>query len=90
MTDNEIIKAWELCFTPKGTTYTCAKCPYHKFGALCKEKRNRDTIDLLNRLKAENEALISAQETLQKHIEKQSAEIERVQTATEEMVGEDQ
>lgn len=27
--------------------------------------------DLINRLKAENEALISAQETLQKHIEKQ-------------------
>ena len=58
-TDAEIIKAWELCFMPKGTTCTCAKCPYHKFGALCKVKRGRDTLDLIKRYQAENERLRS-------------------------------
>ena len=55
MTDNEVIKAYELCFAEKGTKQTCGECPYHKFGELCKVKRGRDTLDLINRLQAENE-----------------------------------
>ncbi len=57
LTDNEIIKAYELCFAEKGTKQTCGKCPYHKFGKLCKVRRDRDALDLINRLQAENERL---------------------------------
>jgi hypothetical protein len=56
-TDDEIIKALELCFTPKGTKDTCAKCPFHKFRALCKVERDRAALDLLHRQKAEIERL---------------------------------
>ena len=59
-TDEEVIKALELCFTPKGTNDTCAKCPYHKFGKLCKIERDRDALDLINRQRAEIEGLKEA------------------------------
>lgn len=55
--DKDIIKALELCFAEKGTKQTCGKCPYHKFGELCKVKRGRDTLDLINRQQAEIERL---------------------------------
>lgn len=61
MTDNEIIKALELCFAEKGTKQTCGECPYHKFGELCKVKRDRDTLDLINRQQAEIERLKALQ-----------------------------
>ena len=54
-TDEEIIRALELCFAQKGTTETCAKCSYHKFGKLCKVKRDKDALDLINRQRAEVE-----------------------------------
>lgn len=57
MTDNEIIKALELCFAEKGTKQTCGKCPYHKFGELCKVKRDKDALDLINRQQEEIERL---------------------------------
>ena len=56
-TDEEIIKACELCFMPKGTNETCAKCPFHEFRALCKVERDRAAIDLIKRQKAEIEKL---------------------------------
>ena len=56
-TDDEIIKGFELCFTPKGTKYTCAKCPFHEFGALCKVERDRAALALINRQKAEIERI---------------------------------
>lgn len=52
-TDEEVIKALELCFTQKGTTVTCAKCPYHPFGKMCKVMRDKDALDLINRQKAD-------------------------------------
>lgn len=55
MTDNEIIKALELCFAPDGMA--CSKCPYHKFGKLCKVERSKDSLDLIKRQKAEIERL---------------------------------
>jgi hypothetical protein len=74
MEDNEIIKSLELCFTPKGTTETCGKCPYHECGKLCKVYRDRDALGLINRQKAELEytkqmldAAIEGQETLQQY-----------------------
>ena len=36
----------------------------------------KDTLDLINRLKADKEALINGQETLQKHLAEKNAEIE--------------
>lgn len=51
-TDDEIIKGFELCFTPKGTKDTCTKCPFHEFRALCKVERDRAAIDLIKRQKA--------------------------------------
>ena len=32
-------------------------CPYHQFGELCKVKRDKDALDLIKRLQAENERL---------------------------------
>ena len=49
MENNEIIKALECCFAEKGTKQTCGECPYHKFGELCKVKRDKDALDLINR-----------------------------------------
>ena len=57
MTDKDIIKALELCFAEKGTKQTCGECPYHQFGELCKVNRDRDALDLINRLQAEIERL---------------------------------
>lgn len=56
-TDDDVIKAYELCFTPKGTNETCAKCPFHKIGLLCKIERDRAALALINRQKAEIEGL---------------------------------
>ena len=39
----------------------------------------KDALDLINRLQADKEALINGQETLQKHIADQKAEIERLE-----------
>lgn len=60
LTNKDIIKALELCFAEKGTKQTCGKCPYHKFGELCKVKRDRDALDLINRLQTENKELHDA------------------------------
>ena len=85
MTDNEIKKAWELCFAEKGTKQTCGECPYHKFGELCKVKRGRDTLDLINRQQEEIQQItekFNCQQTvyadLSKIIKDQKAEIERL------------
>ena len=53
LTDNEIIKALECC---KSDTSLCNDCPYDKIGE-CIEKLCADSIDLINRLQAENERL---------------------------------
>lgn len=61
-TDDDVIKAYELCFTPKGTNETCAKCPFHKIGLLCKIERDRAALDLLYRQKAKIKRLQSTLE----------------------------
>ena len=58
MTDNEIIKAHELCFAEKGTSHTCALCPYHQFGVLCKVNRSKDALCLIKRQQSEIERLL--------------------------------
>ena len=51
MNDNDIIKALGCC-----AVSNCDDCPYFKFGN-CLEKLQLDAVDLINRLKAENERL---------------------------------
>ena len=85
-TDDEIIKAYELCFTPKGTSYTCAKCPFHKI-VLCKIERDRAALDLLHRQKAKIKRL---QSTLEREIYngvKADEEIEHLKAEVERLEG---
>ena len=76
MTDNEIIKALECCIEG-----WCEKCPYGDRDDVvaCQQQNGIDALNLINRQKAEKEALIAGQETLQKYIAEQKAEIERLQ-----------
>ena len=78
LTDNEIIKALNNC---RYGYKSCDECP------LCNDPCEIDhggvpifIVDLINRLQAENEALIAGQETLQKYIAEQKAEIERLKS----------
>ena len=52
LTDAEIEKALECCIG-----VGCSDCPYHHWFENCRTKRNNDCIDLINRLKEENERL---------------------------------
>ncbi len=76
MTDNEIIKALECCAS-SCSSEACKNCPFDEKG-VCTETENALAIyalDLINRRKAEKEALINGQETLQKYIAEQNSEI---------------
>ena len=55
MTDNEIIKALECCV--KLSTEGCKACPYYMLGHGCLIECLEDTIDLINRQRAEIERL---------------------------------
>lgn len=56
MTDEQIIKATDVCRTPN----TCRGCPYHVLGtAGCISILMKDVFDLINRQKAEIEELRS-------------------------------
>ena len=55
MTDNEIIKALECC--ANGDTDECQNCPYVEKYPYCDGPMERDVLDLINRLQAENERL---------------------------------
>ena len=81
MTDNEIIKAMECCFISE---CDCKDCPDRDFEICDTAKMINTVIDLFNRRQEEREALIAGQETLQKHIAEQKAEIERLQRHNKE------
>ena len=55
MTDNEIIKALEVC-SYATSNKDCKKCPYYP-DEECVKKQFIDILDLINRQKAENERL---------------------------------
>ena len=57
MTDNEIIKALERCFTLGFDASTCYECPFYTATAKCTEDLRDSTLDLINRQKAEIERL---------------------------------
>lgn len=56
MTDNEIVKALEICTTGRCSS---GECPYYGLDAVsdCMEQNGIDLIDLINRQKAEIERL---------------------------------
>lgn len=56
MIDNEIIKALECC-NKSDNGKGCFECPYRQYCPDCLRRRNEDTIDLINRRKAEIERL---------------------------------
>lgn len=77
LTDNEIVKAFECCYTDK----LCEECPLCELAHSEKLCFNGDAyaiprmiIDLINRLQAENEELV-------RNTNKLKAEIERLQKA---------
>ena len=75
MTDNEIIKALEIC---GNIDVSCKRCVFANC-ELCRVKLAENAFILINRHQAEKEALIAGQETMSKYIEEQQAEIERLQ-----------
>lgn len=76
-TDSEILKALEYC-SQQGSMSECERC---KIKRGCRFELIKLAFDLINRLQAEKEALINGQETLQKYIAEQKAEIERLQNS---------
>ena len=76
MTDNEIIKALECCLH-RGCN-ECIRQPdeYGTNERQCSRGLMKCALNLINRQKAEKEALIAGQETLQKYIAEQKAEID--------------
>ena len=76
MTDKEIVKALECCIVYEN----CEGCPCAEDNSQdCLKATCKNSLDLINRLQDEREALINGQETLQKTIVEQKAEIERLQ-----------
>lgn len=53
MTDEQIIKAYERCFTLGFDESTCYECPFYTATAKCTEDLRDSTLDLINRQKAE-------------------------------------
>ena len=55
LTDKEIVKALECCAS--GEFEECKNCPYVEGYPYCDGPMERDVLDLINRLQAENERL---------------------------------
>ena len=79
MTDKEIVKALECCGNSISEGNKCFKCPMCDEPYGCSKVLCSQAVDLINRLQDEREALINGQETLQKTIVEQKAEIERLE-----------
>ena len=90
MTDEQIIKAADICRTGK-----CSGCPYHElYTASCLNKLTKDVYHLLNRQKAEIENLKADNEMYQKvncliagQRDDRDKEIEELQTQMEWLTG---
>ena len=72
LTDSEIVKALECC---NHIETDCELCPLYTTKE-CSKVMLDSTLDLINRLQEEKEALINGQETLQKYIANLQAENE--------------
>ena len=79
MTDNEIIKANDLC---SKMPQQCKDCPFCKFDD-CVRELAEETINLINRQKANAEGLTNAVKFLNEQLSSAKAEIERLQERDE-------
>ncbi|MBQ3543529.1 MAG: hypothetical protein IJA34_00830 [Lachnospiraceae bacterium] len=78
LTGNEIIKVLECC-SKRAIYEDCpVGCPMYQFDGDCFDLIQKDILEFINNLQAENEALIAGQETLQAHISNQNKEISRL------------
>ena len=84
MKDNDVIKALECCIRNEYCC-TCEECPLDTYPQ-CEEVLYRETVDLINRQKAEIKQkdteigiLIRKKETLRDELAEKQAEIERLQ-----------
>ena len=57
MTDEQIIKAYERCFTLGFDESTCYECPFYTATAKCTEDLRDSVLNLINRQRAEIEEL---------------------------------
>lgn len=71
VTDEQIIKAFELCEGEDGIAPKCSECPIsHTEDSQCFTFVRKRVLEIVKRQKAENEALVAGQETLQKNLAK--------------------
>ena len=81
ISDTEIIKALECCCGEESTECVGKDCPFFVVPeADCVPIIARAALGLINRYKEEREALINGQETLQRYIVEQAAEIKTLRT----------
>ena len=78
--DNEIIKALKCCNEPVGNN-ACQKCPLYHSEERCSKKMLDLSLNLINRLQAENEKNENIIRLADKTIETANAEIERLKNA---------
>lgn len=87
LTDEEIERAFEICYGIDKVV-GCTFCPLYDEEDFCQRgdvPLEEQFFDVYTRQKAEKEALINGQETLQKHIAELKAEIERLQAEIESL-----
>ena len=71
VTDEQIIKAFESCEGEDGIAPKCSECPIsHTEDGQCFTFVRKRLLEIVKRQKAENEALVAGQETLQKNLAK--------------------
>ena len=76
MTDEQIIKALETHLSDEGE---CSECAYLENVGSCVEIMHKDLYDLINRQKTKNNQLDETIQQLAEEINRQNAEIERLQ-----------
>ena len=92
MTDNEIVKAVDMCRSSTSNA-NCGKCPYSEHEEDCIAFLCADAFDLINRTKAKEKHYRQKVQnqrvtinSLECKIDRQKAEIERLQGAVQEWV----
>lgn len=78
--DNEIKKALECCSKSNTDDDYCTGCPY-EFVKYCASEISKDTLDLINRLQAENEQSILNLTSLQNDLTDLQAENDKLKKA---------
>ena len=78
MTDEQIIKAYERCFTLGFDESTCYECPFYTATAKCTEDLRDSALALINRQKSENKEFRARISYLEKSIDCSRKEYNRL------------